>query len=183
MVSLKDDPKDLLPVDEQPDGSASEEGAASDEEEQEQEEELGPERQFAVVELSGQSLAIDILRARTILDRPPITRVPFTSEFILGVANVRGDIYSIIDIRPLIGLAPADSKKKDPLVLLITGSKYVCGITIESITEIVRVREREIAEPTTEMPYVDGVYRQGQESVMVLDVEGLLSSPEMTQFQ
>ena len=154
-----------------------------DETDEQELERLGPEQQFAVVEMSGQSLAIDILCARTILDRPPITPVPFTPPHILGVANVRGDIYSIVDIRSLLGLSPANTKKPDPLVLLVTGSKYVCGVTIESITEIVRVREKEIAEPTTELPYVAGVYRQGQESVMVLDVEGLLGCPEMTQFQ
>jgi len=157
--------------------------AEDEETEQEELERLGPEKQFAVVELSGQALAIEIALAMRILDRPPVTEVPFTPEFILGVANIRGDIYSVADIRPLLDISPRADGKEDPLVILLAGSKYSCGATIESITEIMRIREKEITEPSTEIPYISGIYRQGQETILVLDVEALLASPEMTQFQ
>ncbi len=157
--------------------------AEDEETEQEELERLGPEKQFAVVELSGQSLAIDIALAMRILDRPQITEVPFTPEFIMGVANIRGDIYSVVDIRPLLDIAPRADGKEDPLVILLAGTNYTCGATIESITEIMRIREKQITEPSTDIPHISGIYRQGQDTILILDVEGLLSSPEMTQFQ
>ena len=148
-------------------------------------EDLGPERQFAIVELSGQSLAVEVTKSRNILEMPSITPVPFTPDYVLGVANIRGDIYSVVDIRSLLELAPADPETPDPLIVLLDGSRYTCGITVESISEIAWIREGQIAEPTTEIPYVSGIHRRehGQNTVMIVDVEELMASPEMCRFQ
>jgi purine-binding chemotaxis protein CheW len=144
---------------------------------------LGPEHQFAVVELSGQSLAIETLLCSSIRDVPQITPVPFTSNIVLGVANIRGDIYSVVDVRSLLDLTPAPPDHTDPLIIVIIGSNYSCGMTIEGISEIIRIREGQIVEPLTEIPYVSGIYRRGQDNILIVDVELLLASPEMTEFQ
>jgi purine-binding chemotaxis protein CheW len=144
---------------------------------------LGPERQFAVVELSGQSLAIETVLCSSIRDVPQVTPVPFTSGIVLGVANIRGDIYSVVDIRSLLDLAPAPPDRVDPLIVVLIGSNYSCGVTIEGVSEIMRIREGQIVEPPTEMPYISGIYRRGQDNILIVDVEVLLASPEMTEFQ
>jgi len=141
-------------------------------------------KQYALVELAGQCLAIDIASAAQILERPPVTPVPNTPDFVLGVCNVRGDIHSIVDIRPLLGFAPIDQgAHPDPIVILLESSRFVCGATVERVRELLRISDAHIVAPTAEIPYVSGLCRRGQETVLVLDVEALLGSPEMTRFQ
>jgi len=147
-------------------------------------EERSPEQQYAIVELGGYSLAVPVARASQILERPPITPVPNTPGFILGVCNIRGDVLSVVDIRPLLGLSLADQEARpDPLIILLRGEKYTCAATIEGISELLWVRESQIVAPTTDIPFVSGLYRRGQDTILVLDVDELLGSPEMTQFQ
>jgi len=143
-----------------------------------------PERQYALVELGGYSLAVDVTRASQIIERPALTPVPNTPEFIYGVCNVRGDIYSIVDLRHLLGFDPpgADASP-DPLVILLRGPRYTCGATIEGISELLWIRDDQIAAPTSEIPFISGLYRRERDTILVLDVDSLFDSPEMTQFQ
>ena len=141
-------------------------------------------QQYALVELSGTSLAVETSRASQILVRLPITPVPNTPEFVLGVCNVRGDIYSVVDMRPLLGFPAVDQvARPDPLIILLEGQRCACGATIEGVSELLRIPDGQIVAPASDIPFVAGLYRRGQDTVLVLDVEALLQSPEMSQFQ
>jgi purine-binding chemotaxis protein CheW len=140
--------------------------------------------QYALVEIAGHSFAIDIGMARQIIERPQITPVPNTPDFILGVCNVRGDIFSIVDIRPLLGFElPPPDVDPDAVIIVLEGAQYACGATIQAVSELLRISESQIVEPTTEIPFVAGIFRRGQDTIFILDVQGLLDSPEMTQFR
>ncbi len=141
-------------------------------------------RQYALVELADHVLAVDITATSQIFERPQITPVPNTPEFIQGVCNVRGDIFSIVDIRTLLGFPAIDqAAHPDPLVILLEGSTYPCGITIQAVSELLRIPDSQIVEQTAEIPFISGIFRRGQDSVLLLGVDDLLTSPEMTQYQ
>ena len=124
--------------------------------EEETAEEWTAGKQYALVELSGNSLAVEIARVSQILETLPITPVPNTSDFVLGVCNVRGDIFSIVDMRVLLGFPPGENKR-DPLVVLLDGERYTCGATVEGVSEMLRIMESQIVEPATEIPYISGL--------------------------
>ena len=145
-------------------------------------EEWGAGKQYALVELSGNSLAVEIGRASQILELLPITPVPHTPSFVLGVCNVRGAIYSIVELRMLLGLSMPE-RVSDPLMILLEGERYSCGATIEGVSEISWIPDSEIVAPPTDIPYISGLFRKGQNTVLVLDVDALFQSPEMVEFQ
>jgi twitching motility protein PilI len=53
-----------------------------------------------------------------VLVSPPITPVPLTQPWFLGLTNVRGNLYSVIDFSLFLGQAPVTHNTEARLVLL-----------------------------------------------------------------
>lgn len=60
-----------------------------------------------MVALAGYRFAIEVRDAREVVVFDEYTIVPLAPAHLLGVANLRGNIMPIVDVRPLLGLTPA----------------------------------------------------------------------------
>jgi chemotaxis signal transduction protein len=60
-----------------------------------------------VVALAGFRFAIEVRYAREVVVFDEYTIVPLAPAHLLGVANLRGNIMPIVDVRPLLGMTPA----------------------------------------------------------------------------
>lgn len=60
-----------------------------------------------VVALAGYRFAIEVRYAREVVVFDEYTLVPLAPAHLLGVANLRGNIMPIVDVRPLLGMTPA----------------------------------------------------------------------------
>src|SRR6185295_14620547 len=55
------------------------------------------------VQVGAQSWLVDLVEAGEVLPVPPITAVPLTRAWFRGVANVRGNLYSVVDFAAFLG--------------------------------------------------------------------------------
>jgi twitching motility protein PilI len=69
-----------------------------------------------------QNWLIDLGEAGEVLPVPPITPVPLTRSWFRGVANVRGNLYSVVDFAAFIGAGVCVVGEAARLVLL--GERY-----------------------------------------------------------
>jgi purine-binding chemotaxis protein CheW len=60
-----------------------------------------------MVTLAGYRFAVEVRYAREVVVFDEYTVVPLAPTHLLGVANLRGGIMPVVDIRPLLGMAPA----------------------------------------------------------------------------
>lgn len=60
-----------------------------------------------VFEVSGTLFAADVGQVREALDLPPVTPLPGTPEWVLGLVNVRGLLFAVVDFGTFLGLGPA----------------------------------------------------------------------------
>ncbi|MFW6005405.1 MAG: chemotaxis protein CheW, partial [Desulfonatronovibrionaceae bacterium] len=65
----------------------------------EQEKDIQATNQYLTFTLADELYAIDIARVWEVLDYVPITRVPRTPEFLLGIINLRGKAVPVADLR------------------------------------------------------------------------------------
>src|SRR5574340_801571 len=65
---------------------------------------------------------VDLADAGEVIPVPPITAVPLTHAWFAGVANIRGNLYSVIDFPAFLGGTPAAAT--DQARLLLIGEKY-----------------------------------------------------------
>lgn len=134
--------------------------------------------------LGGARYAVSI-RSVLELDRlSPITPVPNTPEFVLGVTNVRGDVVTVLDLRRLVGLPPLARPETGRLIQVrATGRAMRSGVLVDSILGMRPVRLGQIEpDPTADArvgAVVDGLYADKPEPLRVLNIEKLFETGPM----
>ena len=77
---------------------------------------------------------IRLAEAGEVIAVPPIVPVPLTRPWFLGLANIRGNLFSIIDFPAFLGDAPVCSGSLARLILLSTrGGGESAGLVVERV--------------------------------------------------
>jgi purine-binding chemotaxis protein CheW len=71
-----------------------------------------------VVRMSSGKFAIDLASIAEVGRTPPVTRVPGLPSWLAGVANWRGRILPVLDLRPLLGAEASELDNQARLVVL-----------------------------------------------------------------
>jgi purine-binding chemotaxis protein CheW len=103
-----------------------------------------------------------------------------------GVTNLRGDILSVVDMRMFLGLESTSPHSGRMLVVRLLNEEFATGLLVDAVDRIVAVPRDEITSPAPlEGPlvaYLSGVCLIGERLVAVLDLDRLLRSPDIRQF-
>jgi purine-binding chemotaxis protein CheW len=124
----------------------------------------------------------------TELERVPrITMVPQVPQWVRGVTSVRGDIVSVIDMRSFLGLEPHQPATARMLVVRLLDEPFATGLLVDAVDRIVTVPAGAITAPASPLegplsPFLRGVCEVGDRLVAVLDIERLLRSSAIRQF-
>ena len=70
------------------------------------------------VQVGEQNWLIDLAEAGEVMPVPPITIVPLTHAWYRGVANVRGNLYSVVDFAEFLGTGVSGTGEHARLVVL-----------------------------------------------------------------
>lgn len=70
------------------------------------------------VQVGTETWLIDLVDAGEVIPVPPITSVPLTRPWFRGVANVRGNLYSVVDFAAFVGVGSVEVTERSRLVLL-----------------------------------------------------------------
>jgi purine-binding chemotaxis protein CheW len=124
----------------------------------------------------------------TELERVPrVTPVPRVPVWLRGVTNLRGDIVSVVDLRLFLGLPGALPPTARLLVVRLLDEPFNTGLIVDAVDRIVTLQAGDIRPPASPLegpltPYLDGVCSVGERLVAVLDLDRLLRSPDLRQF-
>jgi purine-binding chemotaxis protein CheW len=99
---------------------------------------------FCTFRAVGRLYGIDVAHLREISTHVTTTPVPQAPPTIRGLANLRSRVYLVIDLRPLLGLAPADCTPDSRLIILKTEFGEDMGVLVDSGGDVVRVKESDI---------------------------------------
>jgi purine-binding chemotaxis protein CheW len=141
-----------------------------------------PESQLEVVEflLASEHYGIESKYIREIHALSEFTPLPGTPAFVLGLANVRGQILSIIDIKKLFDL-PEKGLTDLNKVIIVQTNQMELGI----LADVVRgVRNLALNQFQTSLPTLTGIraeYLKGitKDPMVVLDIEAILSDEKI----
>ncbi len=112
-----------------------------------------------------------------ILKLMPITTVPRAPEGVAGLASVRGQLITVLDPRPKLGLPdrPQDRKTR---ILLVDSGEEIMGILVEEVRGVQRFEPSQIEPPQVlggEPPaHVAGVARNEESWCLLLDLRPIL---------
>ncbi|MCG8333082.1 MAG: chemotaxis protein CheW [Proteobacteria bacterium] len=139
--------------------------------------------QFLMFGIEQGDYALDILRVREILDIPPITKVPRTPDFMLGVINLRGSVVPVVDLRQRFGMEQADYTEKSCIIIVEiegNGSKArVFGLSVDAVQEVISLSPdmiNEVSKVGTNIDtnFLKGVGNYMENFVLIMDLAKVL---------
>lgn len=109
-----------------------------------------------------------------------ITRVPGAKLWMKGLANVRGHLLPIVDLRMFLGASTAAAERTYRAIVL-NDPEYAVGLIVDEVYGFRRFLEREhttdFAQPMMRCDrYLQGAFRRGLEIWPVLQLAKLLES-------
>ncbi len=143
--------------------------------------------QLVTFKLEEETYGINVMQVQEVLRVAEIAPVPGAPEYVLGIINLRGNVVTVIDTRNRFGLAQAETTENSRIVI-IEGEGQVVGIQVDSVAEVVELRESEIDsapnvgnEETAR--YIQGVHTREGQLLIVIDINRLLSEEEWSDMQ
>jgi twitching motility protein PilI len=80
----------------------------------------------------GEAWLVDLKEAGEVIPLPPISPVPLARQWFKGVANVRGNLYSVSDLGALLGLQATPMTDRARLLLVAERFRAGAAFLIES---------------------------------------------------
>ncbi|CBG39638.1 chemotaxis protein CheW [Helicobacter mustelae] len=127
-----------------------------------------------------EEFAIPILNVIEIVKPIEYTRVPGTPNYVLGVFNLRGNVFPLINLRLKFGLS-AIAQDKDTRYLVIKHEDKTAGFVIDKLTEAIRLKHSEIDsipesfdEQENLMQSMQGIGKRDNRLITILKTEILL---------
>jgi purine-binding chemotaxis protein CheW len=136
---------------------------------------LKDESQLVTFLLKDEEFGFDIMSVQEIIRLPKMAKVPRTPAYVDGIANLRGVVLPVIDMRTRFGMErAAETDRTRVLVVDIDGIKT--GLRVDRVNQVTRVMRSEIEAPPaairgTSSDYLEGVVKldKGQRIVMALN--------------
>ncbi|MDF0604261.1 chemotaxis protein CheW [Neisseriaceae bacterium TC5R-5] len=140
-------------------------------------------RELLVFTLGSEEYGIDILKVQEIRGYDTVTRIANAPEFIKGVINLRGSIVPIVDLRMKFGLRELIYNEFTVVIILNITSRTM-GIVVDGVSDVIQLSQEEMrAAPefgaAVDTAYIEGLGTVGEQMIIVVDIERLMSSDEM----
>lgn len=151
--------------------------------------EAGRTGQYILFGLAGTEYATLLTNVMEIGRPSVLTPVPNVPEWVLGVTNLRGDIVSIVDLRRLLDVGDTGLPPDPQLLLAHTQLQdLTAGLVVDRVNGVRFLPADQIKPPAAPMEgrvasYLRGVLEYEGHLLVILDLDRLLLSSEMRQFE
>ena len=144
-------------------------------------------QQYVTFCLGEELFGVAVNRTREILSLTPVTKVPQTPEYLLGVLNLRGQVVPVIDMRLKLGL-PAGEQTEDTCIIVVEvqvdGESIVVGALADAVREVLEIRADQIEPPPRlgtrlNTEFIKGMGKVDEEFLILLNIDKVFNSSEL----
>ncbi|UFZ07166.1 chemotaxis protein CheW [Bradyrhizobium ontarionense] len=145
--------------------------------------------QYLTLGLADETFGISIRNVREILDIRPISRLPHAPDFLVGMIDVRGSGYPIVDLRTKLDLPRVPATEATRIIILdvpMEDRLVGVGFIADCVFEVTDIDESRIEPPPSvggrwKSDYLAGVGRKGDKFVIIFDLRRLMLSTDLMQ--
>ena len=145
------------------------------------------EGKYLTFTLDNEEYGIGILKIKEIIGMMPITAVPQTPDFVKGVINLRGKVIPVVDLRLRFGMEEIEYNDRTCIIVVEIMGKtgnITIGIVVDSVSEVLSIKEDEIEETPTfgtrlNTEYILGMAKMSGGVKILLDIDKVLTSEEI----
>lgn len=130
--------------------------------------------------LGDEEYGVSVELAKEVLKYREITEVPKTTDIIIGIIAIRGEMVPVFDIKKLLAIEDDSKEKKGKkLVLFKILNESVCVI-VDKITQIRKIAVNEILSTpmninNAKQEFIKGVALIDKKYIRIIDIDKMLS--------
>ncbi len=119
---------------------------------------------WLAIECAGRGFLLPLAQAGEIFSVAPLVSVPHSNDWFLGVANLRGGLYGVVDLARFLGVGTATSdfaREQARLVVFNPIFELNCALLVDRLAGLRSAEQLSVDEGTTRArpPFAGGRYR------------------------
>ncbi len=119
---------------------------------------------------------VQILRYENVME------VPKAPKFVIGVINLRGEVFPVINMWERFGL-PAEELTKKNRIIVVRYEDRTFGLLVKEVKEITELEEEEIEREVTSVYglrgcFIEGIAKMGEGLIIILNIKEIIESDE-----
>ena len=136
-------------------------------------------KQYIILRFDNEQYGIDISYIDNIVRLQPITRVPHTQSYFLGIINLRGEILPVMSMRKKFDLPDKENTNATRILIIKSEGNAKIGVLVDEVREVVTLSENEIEKLSTDnteaKAYLTGVGKYNDTLISLININGLIS--------
>ncbi len=141
--------------------------------------------QYVTFRLAEETYGINVMMVQEVLRYSEIAPVPGAPDYVLGIINLRGNVVTVIDTRQRFGLDPSEVSDSTR-IMIIEADQQVVGIMVDSVAEVVYLKQSEIETAPNvgndeSAKFIQGVCNKNNELLILVELDKLMSEEEWTE--
>ena len=133
--------------------------------------------QVVAFKLRKEEYGFNILHVQEIKGLTDITRVPFASDFIKGVINLRGSVLPVIDLKKRLGLQETEYTDNTRIVIVKVDEVSV-GMIVDAVTEVITLDGAHVdttkAVDNESSRFITGIGKMNDRLIIMLDLGAIV---------
>ena len=139
---------------------------------------LNSKVEFVTLVAGGQSFCIELTQIREIRRWSPVTILPHSPCYVLGVINLRGAVIPIIDLAAKLGFDAIKPTERHVIIIAAIEQRIV-GLLVESVFEILGVERNIVKETPTSLEditskAVAGIIPGNEDMTKIINLKALM---------
>lgn len=135
--------------------------------------------EYITFTVKGEIFAINMAPVREIIRVPEMVHVPKSPPSLLGLANLRGQVLPVLDLRRIFGIESREIDEASRVI--VTNFSQTLGFLVDKVSSVINVEESEIEDSSQIQSIVKSEYLKGvikdkdnKRMIMLLDLEKIL---------
>lgn len=136
-------------------------------------------KEFLCFKLGEEEYGLDVSFVKEVIKNRPLTEVPKTLDFVLGIISIRGEVIPVFDIKKLLDIKSlTDSLYSKIIIIDFYGEKV--SLLADSITQISKISIDEVSSTPLNLSgakqeFIKGIALIDNKMIRILDLDKILN--------
>ncbi len=140
---------------------------------------------YLVFQIGNESYGMPLLQVQEIRSFTPVTRMPNTPNYVLGVMNLRGNIIAVLDARTRFEIEPLPEEESTVVIVAQVEGKTF-GLRVDSVSDVVDVPLNQIQPPPpiaseATQRFLSGLVQMGERVLILLNLTEIFDLNALSQ--
>ena len=135
--------------------------------------------------------SIPITHVQEILVMMPVTKIPRSSDYILGAINLRGKVVPIINMRKCFCIPDKPYDERDCIIVISmqkNNKPMEWGLLVDKVTEVIPIQEEDIDTTPNfnaheDTQFFKGICKSKEQIIIIVDDKKLVENKDIMQIE